>query len=183
MNPHFKWLATRLGLTLMWGDSKFPGNPILGFIRNAVELVETYKGKPLKIYHWCSRSGNKNGPTHATARIECSSSQGLTFQLSRELLRSKLGKSLGMQDVQTGDERFDNLFIVKTNKPDYIKIILTPDMRIKLSNCWELYKPQGVIKLTETELFYDELGRIKNEKNRERFPAICDVLVEIAKHI
>lgn len=45
----------------------------------------------------------------------------LYFQVYTETLGSKLGKLLGMQDIQIGDPQFDQAFIIKGNQPELIR--------------------------------------------------------------
>jgi len=46
------------------------------------------------------------------------------FALSREGLLSRIGKLLGMEDIQVGDEAFDRAFVVKSNQPDRVRELL-----------------------------------------------------------
>ncbi|MCU0491002.1 MAG: DUF3137 domain-containing protein [Chloroflexaceae bacterium] len=49
---------------------------------------------------------------------------GLRFKVYRKGLFSDLGKLLGMQDIQTGDQSFDDAFIIKGNDEAQVRRLL-----------------------------------------------------------
>jgi len=180
LRPHFQWLAEQLGLQVVGGEPVFPNIGFLSFITRPFHLEGTYRELPLRIHHWASRSGNRRGPTHANARLTVPNPKKLTLHVYREGLMSKVGKALGMQDVQTGDARFDGCFVVKSGDPEFIKTALLPEIRQRFLEIWERHKPEGNIRLENDELFYDELGTIGSEPARERFAAVCELLGELS---
>ncbi len=54
------------------------------------------------------------------------------LRVYRETAWSKLGKALGMQDITTGDFRFDSSFVIKGNDPTEVLNYLTPGRRMAL---------------------------------------------------
>ena len=54
------------------------------------------------------------------------------LRVYRETTGSKLDKALGMQDLTTGDSRFDSSFIIKGSDPTAVLSYLTPGRRVAL---------------------------------------------------
>lgn len=54
------------------------------------------------------------------------------LRVYRETAWSKIGKGLGMQDIRTGDQAFDQAFMVKGNNRSEVISYLTPSRRMAL---------------------------------------------------
>lgn len=178
INPHWQWLVDKFGLEVVGGEPLHPDKKWLGFVRAPLRLEGTYNNFFLKIYNYTVGSG-KNRTTYSTARIIGPNPGDLRFEFHREGLFSKIGKVFGMQDIQTGDTRFDGKFIIKCNDPEFIKIALLPQIKELFYGVWETHKSMGHIKLLDEELCYDEMGTIRNEKVCERFAAVVDLLTAL----
>jgi hypothetical protein len=178
INPHWQWLAERFGLQIAGGEPYFPKIRWLGFLKKPIRLEGTYRNSLLKVYHYTVSTGNSS-TTYATARLVGANPKGLAFRVSREGVLTRLGKSLGMQDIETGDPRFDKLFVLKSNDPAFIKSALLPEIRGQLCDVWDKHDARGAIALQGEELFYQEVGTIRNEKTRERFAALIDAMVPL----
>jgi hypothetical protein len=178
MRGHFQWLAERFGLAVAGGDPYFPAIKWLRFIKRSVRLEGSYRGMPVKVYHYTVSSGNSS-TTYATARVYADNPKGLTLRFSREGLLSKVGKSLGMQDVQAGDARFDNLMVVKSSDPSFVASALLPEIKEKFYAVWETHRAKGSIRLKDEELQYDEVGTIGSQQVRDRFAAVVDLLADL----
>ena len=179
MNAHYQWLADTLGLTLAGGEPVFPALPFLSFLRRARRVEGVRSGSPIQIYQYTVSSGN-NSTTYTTVRAEVANPRALSFKFSREGLMARLGKALGMQDVTTGDARFDDAIRVKCNDPDFIRQALIPRIREKFLSIWEQHKARGAIVLEGSRLSYDETGVIRNERARERIAAVADLIGDLA---
>ena len=82
-----------------------------------------------------------------------------------------------MQDIQSGDDKFDGMFIVKSSDQKFMQTALLPEIKELFYTVWEQHNARGTIRLTGEELHYDEVGSIRNEATRERFAAVADLLV------
>lgn len=178
INEHWQWLVDTLGLQVHGGEPKFPDKAFLSWLRTPMRLEGSYRNCLLKIYNYTVSSG-KNSTSYSTARIIGENPKNLSFEFHREGMFSKLGKLIGLQDIQTGDMTFDKLLIVKSNDADFIKIALLPEIKEKFITIWEQHKPHGSIRLKDAELHYDEVGTIRNAAVRERFAAIADLMADL----
>jgi hypothetical protein len=171
------WLADTLELTRVGGEPKFPNSRFLSCIRTPLRVDGRRRGCDLSIYHYTT--GGRNSTDHAAIRVELDNPKGLRLGFSRESVLGKVGKALGMQDVQLGDERFDGLFVVKCSDPDFIKGALLPEVKERFYEVWEKYGALGSIKLDGNALVYDETGKIHNDKARERFVAVTELMCDL----
>jgi hypothetical protein len=178
INPHWQWLVDKLQLEIHGGEPVYPGKKWLSWMRTPLRLEGNYRNFSMKIYNYTVGSG-KNSTTYSTARIIGPNPKNLTFEFHREGMFSKLGKLVGMEDIQSGDKEFDKKFIIKSSNPDFIKVVLLPQIKEKFCDIWNQHKAQGTIRLKDEELQYNEVGTIRNEATCERFAAIADLLVDL----
>jgi len=177
VNLHFRWLADTLGLSLRENEPLFPTIAFFSFLTAPPRVEGPRRGCDMSIYHWST--GGKNSTTYSTVRIDLENPKGLTASFSREGLLSKLGKGLGMQDVQTGDDQFDKLFIIKCSDPEFIRQALLPEVKERFRTIWETHKAQGTIKLKDNLLSYDEVGTIRNEATRTRIAEVAELMCDL----
>lgn len=177
-DSHMLWLAENLQMNVSGGDLVFPQFKFLSFLKRSLKLEGDRRGIPLQIYHYAVSTGNSS-TTYTTVRTSLENPKGLTFRFGKEGLFSKMGKSLGMQDICTGDERFDKLFMVKCSDEAFILQALLPQVREKFLDVWERHKAKGRITLKDTALSYDEVGSIRNEAARERIAAIAELICDL----
>jgi len=178
LNKHWQWLAEQFDLQVAGGEPAIPGVKFLSFLRKPVRLEGEHGHGVLKLYRYSVRSGN-NSTTYTTVRNVAPNPRELTFRLSPEGLLTKLGKAMGAQDVETGDEAFDRRMVVKCSDPDFIRTALLPEVRSKILAFWDDHKPHGTIMLDGEELFYFETGTIRSEKTRNRFAAATELLAKL----
>ena len=177
-NDHLRRLAETLGLAVTGGDPMFPSLKFLRFLTRPLRLEGQHRGIRLQVYHYQVSSG-QSSTTYATVRATLENERGLAFTFSKEGIFSKVGKSLGMQDVATGDARFDGLFVVKCNDPEFIARALIPQVRERFVNAWETHKARGTIKLKNDTLSYDEAGSIRDDKTRHRAEAVAELICDL----
>lgn len=172
-------LGGRVGLELRGGESRYPGNPLLKWIRTPYSLNGYMGPYPTRVYHYVVSSG-KSSTTYACACLTISNSRRKQFTLSREHLFSKVGKGLGMQDIQAGDRRFDEEILIKGNAESFIRIGLVDSIKDKLLDLFEARRSSGTIELKKEELKYYEAGQIADDDARERFEIVLEILVDLA---
>lgn len=119
--------------------------------------------------------------THTRMRAPFVNKDGLYFKISREGLFAPIGKLLGMQDIQVGDEYFDDNFLVKGNNDEKIKLLLKspklkgliqdqPDINFEIredDGWFGTTFPDGV-----DELYFECYGVLHDEK---RLKALFDL--------
>ena len=176
-DENMQWLADTLELSLVGGDPVVPNSRLLRSIRRPVRVEGKRRGCDVSIYHHVT--GGRNNTTYARIKVATENPAGLKLAFSRESVLGRVGKSLGMQDVQVGDEHFDRLFLVKCSNPEFIKTALLPEIRERLCKVWEAHKSQGTIKLEDDALIYDELGTIHSEATRNRIAAAAELMCDL----
>jgi hypothetical protein len=145
-NYQLRQLAETLGLAVTGGGPMFPKVEFLGFLKQPLRLEGRHRGIHLQVYHYTVRSG-ESSTTYATVRAKIENDKDLEFKFSKEGFFSRIGKSLGMQDVSTGDERFDRLFILKCSDPEFMTPALLPQVKEKFFETWETHEAPGSISL------------------------------------
>jgi hypothetical protein len=93
-------------------------------------LTGNLGGLPITIDTYVVRSG-KNSTTY-TRYLVGYQPLGFDLRLKREHAFSSITKMFGQQDVQIGDDLFDDAFIVKTSDPARARALLTPSVRTGL---------------------------------------------------
>lgn len=101
-----------------------------------------------------------------------------TLGLSREDAFSKVGKLLGGQDIEVGDEAFDKKFIVKGNDDHFIRKVLNHSLKRLLLEKRPLLK--GKIELKPRELYYEEMYILQTQSNLDKTKEILRLLETIA---
>lgn len=171
-----KGLADDLGLELIGGDPLVPGVSWLSWICKPCRIESVYKGRQLKIFTFTRGSG-KNQTRYAAIHVPVRNPQNLRISLTYEGFLSKVGRSLGMQDIQTGDPAFDKLFILKSKQPEFAQAVLIPELRAQFIKAYDEHAARGTLKLDDDMLVYEEVGSLGGGPARRRFgvlaPACC----------
>ena len=116
-------------------------------------------------------STGKSHITYTRLRAPFVSSGGLRFCVYRKGVFSGLGKLLGVQDIEIGDARFDDAFVVKGSDDRTVRLLLSdpalralieaqPKLRLQVKDdegWFGAHFPQGV-----DELHFQVMGIIKD---------------------
>ena len=106
-------------------------------------------------------STGKSSTTYTRMRAPFVDSDGFRFTVYRKGIFSDMGKRLGMQDIEIGDEAFDRDFILKSNQESKLRELLgSPKMRELIRQ-----QPQVHFEVKDDEGFFGS-----------RFPAGVDEL-------
>lgn len=109
-------IAMRTGLTLQ------PGSLL---VRPA--LNGEYRRRAL-VMNTFTRGTSKSKTVYTRITLSVSNSGGGRLTLSPEGFLSGLGKSLGMQDIPIGSERFDKSFMIRSAPPEFAQTLLGDSM-------------------------------------------------------
>jgi len=90
------------------------GKIIEGKWGNGPFLVLSYKTWHI-VFDYFVVSTGKSAITYTRLRVALKNKSEFELKLSKEGVFSKIGKVLGSQDIEIGDESFDNDYIVKSN--------------------------------------------------------------------
>ncbi len=104
-----------------WGE--LAGNTGLtcesGGVFSPIRVTGTYRGHGL-ILDTFTRSSGKNSQTYTRILLSANNPSNLALAIYEEGVMSKVGKALGMQDIQVGDADLDRRFIVKGRPEDAV---------------------------------------------------------------
>jgi hypothetical protein len=106
-------LADRTGLMLQGG----------GFL-SSPRLEGVYRGHSTTLYTHTVHTG-KHSHTYTRVRMDVNNQAGLSLSLQRENVLSKIGKAVGMQDIQLGDEEMDQRFLIQGKPADEVSGLFT----------------------------------------------------------
>jgi hypothetical protein len=134
-------LAMRTGLTLEPGSFMIPPRLTGEFRRRPASLTTYTRGSGRTTTYY----------TQVTLTVQNNAGGGL--RLTPQGFLSGLGKALGMQDVEVGDERFDKHFVIHSQPPEFAPNILADSMLrdslLKLSR-------DATVELSSSSLSYIE---------------------------
>ena len=91
------------------------------------ELTGELDSLGVKVDTYTRGSGN-NSQTFTRYRVRYPS-MGTQFELHRQSGLSAITKFFGSQDIEIGDPRFDDTFVVKSDNPDRVAAVITPTRR------------------------------------------------------
>jgi hypothetical protein len=94
-------------------------------------LTGSVAGFPVMIDTYVQRSGN-NSTTYTRYRVTFPP-LGMHLQLKRQGAFSVITKLFGQQDVEVGDDSFDDAFTIKTDDPARLHAVMTPSVRSGLT--------------------------------------------------
>jgi hypothetical protein len=181
-------LARQLSLPLRGGEPLLPGIAFLDFLRKPHHLEGAYRGQPVKIAAVSPVSrqdDHSEGRSSPHLRIEMPgpNPKGLGFSIFREFAFHRLGKALGLRDIETGDTDFDRAFIIQASDPEFMRLALVPSLRAQLRDVWQRWETRGFIELRGDMLAYDETLRSHQDVGQSvtqgRISAMMDALVAL----
>jgi hypothetical protein len=115
---------------------------------------------------------------------------GFYFKIYPEGFFSKIGKALGMQDIQIGDDFFDSKYIIKSNNPDKAMAFFMDSELKKLIQAQEnihlhIKDDEGVFKKKfpdgVDELYFETSGVVKDiDKLKNLFELFSRALHRLA---
>lgn len=87
-------------------------------------------GMDIEVSVQATRSGNNN-QVMTTYRVAYPR-LGHDFKLTRQTGFNRITQAFGAQDIEVGDQNFDDAFVIKSDDPNAIKLLLTPAVRMSL---------------------------------------------------
>jgi len=98
----------------------------------------------------------------------------MTFSITREGFGSRFLKMFGAKEIKVGDREFDDAWFVQTNRPEFLRAALLPELQQK-------FRPfSGVFKLESGMVTYSEQGLLTNEAACHRFELATDLACDLA---
>ena len=158
-------LADRAGLNFEAGN----------FFGSGITVSGVYQGHQLTLSTFTRHTG-KSSTTYTRLVLFMNRQSSLDLSLSTEGVFSKMGKMLGMKDIQTGDEAIDQRYVIKGQPENQVVSILQNyDLRQKLVEA-----PSVSVQVKGQEITYEKRGVEQNENN---LIALFDLLTSLANAI
>lgn len=173
-------LAKELGVPLGGGDPLLPGIPGLGWIRRNFRIDAAFEDRHIQIFHF-SRGSGKNRRTYATVRCFVRNDHGLRLHVAKENFLTRLGRNLGMPDVEIGDQAFDTAFVVKSKHPDFARTVLVPELRDLFFKAWDEHAARGYVKIDGDSVRYEEAVTISRGPVKRRFLVLTRLCAQLAE--
>jgi hypothetical protein len=134
------------------------------------------------LYISLRRSGGKHKVTHTFFEMEVSNPGRLEFYLRKENLLSNIGRMVGMQDIEVGDVKFDNEFIVKTTDELRLHEILNEELRNSLVERQAASKGFS-LKLEKNKIIYETIGEFESNSFNDEFHKMIILAARIADRL
>jgi hypothetical protein len=162
--------AERMGFVLLPGARKMDVPRITGVMR----------GKQVEFFNYVTGSGKSR--THWVAvAVTPAVRVALTFRITKQGFISKLQSLFGAKEITVGDKAFDDRWFIETNKPDFFRAALLPEVRMKIDAAAAAARKHVNIefKLEEGRVRYAEIGTF-SEETLARYEAMLPLLWELA---
>lgn len=169
-------LAAELGLAPAAGQKRgwvfWPAPRARGALQGRpAELVGFTTGSGASRTSWCALS------------LRPESTGGLTFQLVRRGLGTRLSQLLGASEAVLGEPTFDAAWMVRTNQPAFLQRALTPDVCHRvMAAVADGTRPvrSAWFSLDGTRIVYVERGDFSAVPRCERLRRVAVMLGELA---
>jgi hypothetical protein len=159
-------------------EAGYPSTGFRGFLRSFEPWYVTGRRDDVPFAIFLELRGGSRSKTRYTI-VEAAYPQPLPFtmRIGRETALARLGKAaFGLQDIETGDERFDAAARVKGSDPDRIRRVLAaPGVRDRIVAAIEA---GSKVIVTEAAVRWETLGTVKRT---EIFQQALDRVVPIVK--
>jgi hypothetical protein len=157
-------LAARTGLTFE------PGG-----IFSRTVVTGNYRGRPLTLDTFTRHSG-KNSTTYTRIQLGVNNPSALSLAIYDENVLSKVGKALGVQDIQTGDDELDRRFIIKGQPEPVIASLFTSiSLRQKLLEAHSVH-----VEVKGQQVYWQQRGA---ESNADYLQSLFDLLSDLAEAV
>ncbi len=116
--------------TRAWGEFARGAGLVLtpGSMFKAPTVAGAYSGFSVYLYTYAQGSG-KQKTTYTSMVVYLPMQNRAHLRISREGFFTKITKAFGAQDIQIGDPAFDQAYIIKSDTPDLVALLLTPQIR------------------------------------------------------
>ena len=135
-----------------------------------------------------TQSSGNTSSTYTRLRAPYFNPEGFRFEIYRAGFFSEVGKALGMQDIEVGHKRFDDDFVIKSNRPRRVRrlfdnaeirrlIDVQPRIHLSVKGHEGVFSryPAGV-----DELYFQAPGTIKDRAHlRHLFDLFAEVLQQV----
>ena len=116
--------------TAAWGEFARGAGLVLtpGSMFKAPTVAGAYSGLSVYLYTYAQGSG-KQKTTYTSMVVYIPVQSRAHLRVSREGFFTKITKAFGAQDIQIRDPAFDQAYVIKSDTPDLVIQLLTPQLR------------------------------------------------------
>lgn len=172
MNVQLSDLAERLGLKLIEED-----HPKLSAFYKA-KLEGEIDGRIFHFTHY-TRSEEKSNSYISEFYWDYQPPKTQKVWIGKESFFSNFKKQWGFQDILTGDEDFDAIFLIKADNEASAKALLTKEIRKEMLS-WQR-QWHGCFKLDGEKVRYEETGVLLEKRDTDRIFRLIQLGKKIAK--
>jgi hypothetical protein len=134
-----------------------------------------YRGFSVYLYTYSQGSG-KSKTTYTSMVVYLPVPNRSHVRVTREGFLSKITKAFGAQDIQLGDPAFDAAYIIKSDTPEYVVDLLTPQIRGAMLGGGDVMN----FTVSRGTVFYTQVG-VQRDPGVLRY--VLDVLAMVAGRI
>jgi hypothetical protein len=161
------WAAAARQLQLVFQPGQIFSRPrISGIHKGCSVLVTTF-----------SKGSGKNQTTYTRFRVSYPHSLDLGLRLTKQGMLSGIGKFFGTQDIEVGDEGFDDAIVVKGRDPERVKEFLTLSRRMRAARFLTTYQGSCIDDLNV------EWERRHVERDSEKIVRMIERMAGLANHM
>lgn len=179
---HMKLLGEALDLPVREGRALYPKGSVFGMLKSPREIEGNYNGKAIKVFHIRQGYGN-NMRIYSAIQVLGGNPMEMSFSIIKNSWVQIIINLFRRTQVVFGDKIFDAKFVVKTNHPEIMKIVLSDTLRVRLLELLKGFRFPGEIQLKGEKLVYVEMGMIGTEKRRKRFEQLVDIMCCLREEI
>ena len=161
------WAAVAKQLDLVFQPGQLFTRPrISGMHKGCSVLVTTF-----------SRRHGKSQTTYTRFRVSYQQSLDMGLRLTKQGMLSGIGKFFGTQDIEVGDQGFDDAIVVKGRDPDRVNEFLTPSRRLRAARFLTTYRGSVIDDLKV------EWERRHVERDPDKVRRMIDRMANLANHM
>jgi hypothetical protein len=127
------------------------------------KLILFDQGREILIYQ---DPGSQNSPPTTHMKCTLDSMKEYKISIVPENALIKIGKSLGMKDIQIGNSEFDETFLVRGNDEMAVRTLLLPEIQESIIELEERYP---TINIANKDFEFNISGWLKKEKQFDPF--------------
>ena len=134
-------------------------------------------GKRIEFFNFHTGAG-KSRKLWSAVSAAAPAPGAMTFLLCRRNLGTKLRSFFGAKSIQAGDAAFDSRWFIQTNRPDFFRAALIPELRAALDAVSAGGMKGGIFKLEAGVVRYAEQGNFNGERcarYETLLPLLCDL--------
>ncbi len=156
--------------------------PTAGIFYTDLRATGQVRGKQVELFPFATGSG-KSRIQWSAVSAAVPVAVGLTFHLRRQGFGTKFMELFGAKEITVGDAEFDRDWFIQTNRPEFFREALLPELRGKITTLVRELGTQarGVeFKLEQNVVRYAEIGGFTSGDTCKRCEWAADIVCDLA---